>query len=31
VSDTIAREQGALRTAAVDIARAIVSFTLERF
>ena len=31
VSDTIAREQGALRTAAVDIARAIVAFTLERF
>jgi outer membrane lipopolysaccharide assembly protein LptE/RlpB len=31
VSDTISREQGALRSAAVDIARAIVAFTLERF
>ena len=31
VSDTIAREQGALRQASVDIARAIVAFTLERF
>jgi len=31
VSDTISREQGALRQAAVDIARAIVAFTLERF
>jgi outer membrane lipopolysaccharide assembly protein LptE/RlpB len=31
VSDTIAREQGALRQASVDIARSIVAFTLERF
>lgn len=31
VSDTIAREETALRTAAVDIGRAIVSFTIERF
>jgi len=31
VSDTIAREESALRTAATDIGRAIVSFTIERF
>ncbi len=31
VSATIAREETALRTAAVDIGRAIVSFTIERF
>jgi hypothetical protein len=31
VSETIAREETALRTAAVDIARAIVAFTVERF
>jgi outer membrane lipopolysaccharide assembly protein LptE/RlpB len=31
VSDTIAREESALRTAAIDIGRAVVSFTIERF
>ena len=31
VSDTIVREAGALRTAAVDVGRAIVALTLDRF
>jgi outer membrane lipopolysaccharide assembly protein LptE/RlpB len=31
VSDTISREEGALRLAAVDIARAIVTLAVERF
>lgn len=31
VSETIAREAGALRTAAVDVGRAIVALTLDRF
>lgn len=31
VSDTIAREQSALQVAAVEIGRAVVSFTIERF
>jgi hypothetical protein len=31
VSQTISREEGAVRAAAIDIARSIVSMTVERF